>query len=82
MKDVLGKRDRGNGNYESAFKYCAKAAALGDAQAHFELSMMYRVGEYVEQDEKKEVTMRKNVMKMEISAKMTLPRLFVHIMLP
>ena len=52
---LLGKRDRGNGNYESAFKYWTKAAALGDADAHYNLSCMYMKGEGVEKDEKKEV---------------------------
>ena len=42
-------------DFDGAFEYFTKSAELGDAQAHFELYMMYRDGECVEQDEKKEV---------------------------
>lgn len=38
-----------------AFEYASKAAALGDAFAHYQLSMLYREGQGVEADEKKEV---------------------------
>ena len=41
------------GNYESAFEYWARAAALGDAHAHFQLSGMYREGKGVEKDMKR-----------------------------
>jgi TPR repeat protein len=43
------------GDYESAFEYYTKAAELGDAHAHYCLSVMYRLGQGVEKDEKKEV---------------------------
>eukprot|EP00984_Skeletonema_dohrnii_P005143 scaffold1813_cov134-Skeletonema_dohrnii-CCMP3373.AAC.12 len=44
-----------NGDYKSAFEYSAKAAALGDIHAHFQLSNMYREGEGVKKDLKKEL---------------------------
>jgi TPR repeat protein len=47
-------RDR-EGDYKSAFEYYAKAAELGDAMAHYNLSGMYLVGQGVEKDEKKQV---------------------------
>eukprot|EP00577_Skeletonema_sp_RCC1716_P017233 CAMPEP_0113426120 /NCGR_PEP_ID=MMETSP0013_2-20120614/30547_1 /TAXON_ID=2843 ORGANISM="Skeletonema costatum, Strain 1716" /NCGR_SAMPLE_ID=MMETSP0013_2 /ASSEMBLY_ACC=CAM_ASM_000158 /LENGTH=289 /DNA_ID=CAMNT_0000314355 /DNA_START=136 /DNA_END=1005 /DNA_ORIENTATION=+ /assembly_acc=CAM_ASM_000158 len=43
------------GDYDGAFEYYKKAADLGDAVAHFELSVMYREGEGVEKDKKREV---------------------------
>ncbi len=43
------------GDYESALEYFTKAAELGDAGAHHELSVMYRDGEGVEKDKKKEI---------------------------
>ncbi len=44
-----------NGDYDGAFKYYTRAAELGDADAHYNLSIMYRKGEGVEKDEKKEL---------------------------
>ena len=41
------------GDYRSAFDYFAKAAALGDAWAHFNLARLYHDGEGVEKDEGK-----------------------------
>ena len=41
-------------DFDGAFAYWTKAAELGDAEAHFELSVLYRNGEGVEKDEKKE----------------------------
>ena len=41
-------------DYDSAFAYLTKAAALGDFHAHYEVSVMYRLGEGVEKDLKKE----------------------------
>eukprot|EP00984_Skeletonema_dohrnii_P020818 scaffold10229_cov129-Skeletonema_dohrnii-CCMP3373.AAC.5 len=38
------------GEYSSAFEWYSKAAELGDAEAHFELSNMYRDGHGVEKD--------------------------------
>ena len=44
------------GDYDTAFKYLKKAAELGDAPAHYELSIIYRKGEgSVEKDEKKKI---------------------------
>ena len=40
-------------DYESAFGYFTRAAALGDAEAHYSLSILYREGWGVEMDEKK-----------------------------
>ena len=41
------------GDYKGAFEYFTKAATLGDAIAHYQLSMMYHTGEGVEKDEKR-----------------------------
>ena len=43
------------GDYGGAFKYFAKAAELGEAEAHYVLSVMYREGKGVEEDEKKKL---------------------------
>ena len=43
------------GDYDTAFDYCTKAAKLGDVWAHFYLSLMYRDGEGIEQDVRKEI---------------------------
>jgi TPR repeat protein len=43
------------GDYGTAFEYWTKAAKLGDAHAHFQLSCLYRKGTGVEKDEKKEL---------------------------
>jgi TPR repeat protein len=48
------KRDN-EGDYKSAFEYYTKAAELGNAYAHYNLSVMYRLGQGVEKDEKKRV---------------------------
>ena len=44
-----------NGDYDGAFRYCTKAAELGDSSAHYVLSLMYIEGKGVEKDEKKQV---------------------------
>jgi hypothetical protein len=54
MTQMGGMRDR-EWNYKSAFEYYTKAAELGDAKAHYNLSVMHRLGKGVEKDEKKEV---------------------------
>jgi hypothetical protein len=54
MWQMGGKRHR-EGDYSSAFEYWTKAAELGDAIAHFYLSIMYHLGQGVEKDEKKQV---------------------------
>ena len=43
------------GDYETALEYLTKAAELGDAGAHYNLSIMYWKGQGVEKDEKKEI---------------------------
>ena len=43
------------GDYRSAFEYWTKAAELGDAWGHFQLSGLYHDGKGVEKDEKKEI---------------------------
>ena len=43
------------GDHEEAFEYFTKAAALGDADAHYSLSCMYHEGEGVEKDNEKEM---------------------------
>ena len=51
----LGEMRFEEGDYDAALKYFTKSAELGDAQAHYELSIMYMEGEGVEKDEKKRV---------------------------
>ena len=45
-----GKKQYSKGDYHSAFEYYTKAAELGDVEAHYELSNLYRWGEGVEKD--------------------------------
>ena len=40
--------------FDKAFHYYTRAAELGDVEAHYHLSTMYKRGQYVERDEKKE----------------------------
>ena len=49
-----GSHHQSKGDYVRAFNYYMKAAELGDAWAHYELSMMYRDGLGVERDEGKQ----------------------------
>ena len=51
----VGKRRKREGDLEGAFEYLTKAAALGDIESHYELTVMYRLGEGVEKDMKNEV---------------------------
>ena len=51
----MGGMYREEGDYKNAFKYFSKAAALGDVNAHYNLSFMYHDGKCVEKDEKKRV---------------------------
>ncbi len=58
--DPIALRKRGQkcgreGDYEGAFGYYTRAAELGDASAHYNLSIMYQLGEGVEKDKKKAV---------------------------
>ena len=46
----IGRKRCNEGDYETAFKYWTKAAKLGDADAHYQLSVMYLNGESVEMD--------------------------------
>ena len=48
-----GVKQYNKGNYRSAFEYLAKAAGLGDAIAHYKLSIMYQLEEGAEKDEEK-----------------------------
>ena len=48
-----GKIRREKGDYEAAFEYFTKAAELGNAEAHFSLSIMYLKGLGVDRDKKK-----------------------------
>jgi tetratricopeptide (TPR) repeat protein len=50
-----GKKCHNKGDYSSAFEYYAKAAKLGNIEAHYHLSICYLLGHGVEKDEKKGV---------------------------
>jgi len=57
--DQVATREKGAKCYEykdysSAFKYWTKASMLGDVEAHYRLAKLYRDGEGVEKDSKKE----------------------------
>jgi TPR repeat protein len=54
MKE-MGVKLYHEGDYDRAFQYLTKAAELGNAAAHYELGIMYREGQGVQKDEKKEV---------------------------
>ncbi len=51
----MGGKCRNKGDDEGAFEYWKKAATLGNADSHYNLSCSYRTGEGVEKDEKKEI---------------------------
>eukprot|EP00985_Skeletonema_marinoi_P003296 scaffold1373_cov134-Skeletonema_marinoi.AAC.6 len=51
----MGGRRHQEGDYEGAFEYLTKGAELGDAGAHYLLSIMYDMGHGVEEDENKRV---------------------------
>ena len=51
----MGKVRCKEGEYNAAFEYWTRAAALGDIEAHYEVSLLYREGRGVEKDEKKEL---------------------------
>ena len=51
----MGKRRREEGDYGTALEYFTKAAEMGDADAHYSLSIMYHEGHVVENDKEKEV---------------------------
>ena len=52
----MGKKHYDNkGDHKKAFEYWTRATELGDAEAHFNLSILYQLVEGVEKDKKKEV---------------------------
>ncbi len=51
----MGTERRNKGDYNSAVKYYSNAAALGDVEAHYHLSVLYHTGRGVEKDEKKQL---------------------------
>ena len=51
----LGKQHYREGSYETALEYLTKATELGDAEAHYMLSIMYQLGQGVEEDREKEL---------------------------
>ena len=51
----MGQKCDDEGDREGAFQYWAKAAKLGDMDAHDNLAIMYSKGEGVEKDQKKEL---------------------------
>ncbi len=51
----LGKRRGREGNYGEAIEYWKNAAALGDIESHYSLSLLYYEGFGVEKDVKKEI---------------------------
>jgi tetratricopeptide (TPR) repeat protein len=51
----MGKSHHDEGDYETALKYSTKAAELGDAEAHYSLSIMYDKGRGVGKDMKKAI---------------------------
>ena len=51
----MGVRHFYKEDYDDAFKYWAKAAELGDAEAHYNLSILYSEGLGVEKDEQKDI---------------------------
>jgi len=51
---VGGERYK-EGDYGTAIEYLTKAAELGNVKAHYYLGVMYREGNGVEKDEKKEI---------------------------
>eukprot|EP00984_Skeletonema_dohrnii_P026906 scaffold16308_cov71-Skeletonema_dohrnii-CCMP3373.AAC.4 len=58
--DLVAVRHKGveqaqKGDYESAFEYFTKAAELGNADAHYQLAVLYQFGRGVEKDKQKEI---------------------------
>jgi len=50
----IGAKLYEEGEYNGSFEYWTKAAELGNVDAHYNLSVLYREGEGVEKDEKKQ----------------------------
>ena len=58
--DAVAMRQKGReeyieGNYDSAYDYFAKAAELGDTDAHNKLALLYHIGHGVKKDKEKEL---------------------------
>ena len=51
----MGKKRYNEGDYQDAFEYFTKAAALGNVMAHYQLSGLYHFGQGVEKNEKQEL---------------------------
>ncbi len=51
----LGNKHRREGDYDGAFEYWMKASGWGNAEAHYNLSIMYDKGQGVEKDTKKNI---------------------------
>ena len=51
----MGAERYKEGDFKTAFDYCKRGAALGDALAHYRLFIMYHNGEGVEKDKKLEL---------------------------
>ena len=49
----MGRKRYKEGDYETAFEYFTRSAALGDVEAQYQLSVLYHTGKGVEKDEKK-----------------------------
>ena len=49
----MGTEKCRRGNYEAAFDYWTKGAAFGDAEAHYQVSILYHEGRGVGKDQKK-----------------------------
>ena len=49
----MGGECYAEGDYDSAFDYCTKAAELGDVDGHYKLACLYDEGKGVEKDEEK-----------------------------
>eukprot|EP00986_Skeletonema_menzelii_P011569 scaffold6007_cov73-Skeletonema_menzelii.AAC.1 len=49
----MGSERRDEGDCNAAFEYWTRAAALGDVEAHYQLSILYHNGQGVEKDEKR-----------------------------
>ena len=51
----MGTIRRGEGDYKTALDYWSRSAALGNVEAHYQLSNLYHEGKGVEKDEKREL---------------------------
>ena len=51
----MGAEKLNEGDYKSAFEYATRAAAMGDSEAHYQLSLLYYTGQGIGKDEKREL---------------------------